>query len=505
MNLSKVYSAELVGIEARLIEVETDLGVGLRELNIVGLADKALSEARERVSSAIKNSGLKPPNRENRKITVNLAPADLKKAGSHYDLAIAVGYLLATNQISLFETSAKMFVGELALDGTLRPASGVLSFALLARGLGFKYLFLPKENASEAALIRGIEVVPVENLSELLNHLDGTIKIKTHPTTEFVPKSKHSIDISEIKGQKAAKRALVVAAAGAHNILMSGPPGSGKSMLAESINSILPPLSLREAIEASRIWSAAGLLNGNYLTQRPFRSPHHTSSSAAIIGGGQNPRPGEISLAHRGVLFLDELPEFKRDVLESLRQPIESGSVIVSRARNSLVFPAKFMFVAAMNPCPCGFLGDEEKECKCTASEIWNYQKKISGPLLDRIDIQVNVPRLKLENIIQAQPDSSGLREQVAAARIRQRERFRKNNLPFFTNSEMSSKICEQVIKLDRGAISFLKSVFDQSLLGARGYFRLLKTSLTIADLAGEDIVREEHAAEAFHLRIRES
>lgn len=505
MNLSKVYSAELIGIEARLIEVETDLGVGLRELNIVGLADKALSEARERVSSAIKNSGLKPPTRENRRVTVNLAPADLKKAGSHYDLAIAVGYLLATSQISSFETGDKIFIGELALDGKLRPAAGVLSFSLLAKELGFKYIFLPKENADEAALIRDINIVPVTRLSDLLSHLDGVSEIRTHPATEFAPKLRYSTDISEIRGQEAAKRALVVAAAGGHNLLMSGPPGSGKSMLAESINSILPPLSLAESIEVSKIWSAAGLLNGSYLSQRPFRSPHHTASSAAVIGGGQNPRPGEISLAHREVLFLDELPEFRHDVLESLRQPIESGSVAVSRARNSLVFPSKFILVAAMNPCPCGFLGDEEKECRCSASEIWRYQKKISGPLLDRIDIQINVPRLKLESIMRTKLSSSNLRELVAAARARQRERFKRNGLPFITNSEMSSKTCERIIKLDQSAVSFLKSVFDQSLLGARGYFRLLKTSLTIADLALEDAVKEEHVAEAFHLRLREA
>lgn len=504
MHLSRVFSAELVGIEAGLIEVETDLGVGLHELNIVGLADKSLSEARDRVSSAIKNSGLKPPNRENRRITVNLAPADLKKAGSHYDLAIAAGYLLATEQIKSFDAADKLFIGELALSGALRPVAGALNFALLARRAGIKQIFLPVENASEAALVRGIEIIPVSSLSALLSHLDGVAPIVPKPATEFNPESGGGIDISEIRGQEAAKRALAVATAGGHNILMSGPPGSGKTMLAEAINSILPPLTLHESIEVSKIWSAANLLSGKYLARRPFRAPHHTASSAAIVGGGQDPRPGEISLAHRGVLFLDEMPEFRRDILESLRQPMESGSVTIARAKRNLVFPAKFILVAAMNPCPCGYLGDEEKECRCSASEIWRYQKKLSGPLLDRIDIQITVPRLKLESILQPASGSAGLRAKIQAARDRQRERFKKLSLPFLTNSEMSSKACERIITLDQKALSFLKSVFDQSLLGARGYFRLLKTARTIADLEGKEGVSEDELAEAYHLRLRE-
>ncbi len=507
-NISKVFSAELDGIDARLIEVETDVNVGLHSFTIVGLADKALSEAKERVNSALKNVGVKPPNRENRKIVVNLAPADVKKNGSQYDLAIAVGYLLATEQIKKFDPKGAVFLGELSLGGKLRPISGALSIAYASKKSGARHLFVPEANAAEAAMVEGLEIFPATDLRELINHLEDRILISQQPLTA-IETAAHSPfhDISEIKGQGHAKRALAIAAAGGHNILLQGPPGTGKTMLAQALASILPPPTLDEMIEITKIWSSAGLLKERAcMNFRPFRSPHHTASAPAVVGGGGNPRPGEISLAHRGVLFLDELPEFHRDILESLRQPIESGAATIARAKNTVTLPAKFMLVAAMNPCPCGYFGDAEKSCRCGAFEILRYQKKISGPLLDRIDLHVNVPRLSVSDLRSKKRDNrerDAIRSAVASARRVQTERLR--DLPGkHTNAELSSKECEDLIRLEPGAERFLKETLNRSLISGRGYYRLLKVAQTVADLETAPIVNENHLAEAFSYRLKE-
>lgn len=505
-NLAKVFSAELEGIHAQLIEVEVDIHVGLHAFNIVGLADKAVSEAKERVNSALKNSDIKPPNKENRKITVNLAPADIKKAGSQYDLAIALGYLLASQQIKKFETKDKIFIGELSLDGTLRPVNGALNIAELAKRIGFTHLFLPRENAQEASAIKNITIIPLRTLTEAILHLEGRMGISPF-ASEITPHiAPHVFDISEVKGQENAKRALSIAAAGGHNLLMSGPPGAGKSILAQAITSILPPPTTEEAIEITKIYSAAGLNRGELITTRPFRSPHQTTSSVAIVGGGQNPKPGEISLAHRGVLFLDELPEFRRDLLEALRQPIETGTVNVSRAKKTLAFPAKFMLVAAMNPCPCGYFGDSEKECRCTAHEVFRYQKKISGPLLDRIDLQINVPRLKIEELQNQRTEGAGemIRQKIVQAREIQEARFKNASPKIFVNAEMSSKQCDELIELGQKEKNFLASAVEKSFISPRSYYRILKTARTIADLDGSKEVNIAYLAEAFSYRIRQ-
>lgn len=507
-HFSKVYSAELEGIEAKLIEVETDINVGLHSFTIVGLADKALNEAKERVNAALKNSHIKPPNRENRRITINLAPADIKKAGSQYDLAIAVGYLLATQQIKEFETADKLFVGELSLDGKVRPVNGVLAIARLAKDLHIEQVFVPMENAREAAIIEGVTVMPVTDVVGLIDHLEGRNQIEACPMTELVwDAGVYGTDISEIKGQANAKRALMIAAAGGHNLLMSGSPGAGKTMLAQALVSILPPLAMSEAIEVMQVYSAAGVANGGVFSMaRPFRAPHHSASPASIIGGGASPRPGEISLAHRGILFLDELPEFRRDLLESLRQPLENGDVCVARAKSVLKFPARFTLVAAMNPCPCGYYGDEEKTCHCGAHEVTRYQRKLSGPLLDRIDIQIKVPRVKVADLSKAKEadESNTIREQVLRARLIQSRRFAEVTPKIYTNAEMSSKLVDAVVRLDDEGKKFVKQMLDKSFISARGYYRMLKTARTIADLEGAETVTNDHLSEAFQYRIRE-
>jgi magnesium chelatase family protein len=503
----KINTVGLDGIAAELVEVEADLNVGLHSFSIVGLADKAVSEAKERVNSALKNSGFKPPTRENRKITINLAPADIKKAGAHFDLPIAVSYLLASHQLKTFDGEKILFMGELSLDGKLRSVAGVLNAAIFGIQNGFTEIFVPKNNAREAAMVRGLKVRAAESLLDVVKHLENSIEIIPHPEEELKPKiNSRAVIWDDVKGQETAKRAMLIAAAGGHHVLLSGPPGTGKTLLAQAFASILTTPERAELLEINRIYSAAGLTNQEFISWRPFRAPHHTASPVSILGGGSEPKPGEISLAHRGVLFLDELPEFRRDALEGLRQPLEDGRIRVARARGTLEFPARFTLIAAMNPCPCGYFGDKQKECRCTAHDILRYQKKVSGPLLDRFDIQLEIPRLTAEEIRKEEienGEAEKAKNKVEGARTIQRNRFK--NTQIFNNAEMSAKEAERHAKLDQKGEEFLKKILENTALSPRGFYRLLKVARTIADLDGEERVDSKHLAEAFRYRVKEN